>query len=149
MPTSSSAEPEGPRLLIVSPEALPQIWGRFGVGQMFRDHEDIAGGHWTTDFLYSEIERGAQQLWVIAGQDETIKAALVTDISPYRNGFKTCMVTVIVGKEPRSWIALRGELEQWAKEQGCEKIEMIGRVGWKRIIPDWKPTHIFFEKALT
>lgn len=155
MITSSSAEklPEPaedePRLFLVPQSGLDEIWVRFGVGEMFRAHEEKSGGHWTADWLFSSIKAGEQDLWVIVRGNEEIVAALVTDITPYRNGLRTCMVTIIVGSEPRSWIGLRTELEDWARNRGCDKIEMIGRIGWKRIIPDWKPTAIFFEKALT
>ncbi len=147
---TSSSDDEAPGLaLVMAPlDTVPTIWARFGVGDMFREHEAKAEGHWTADWLYSEIMGEGLQLWLVVDPDEKIRAALVTDITPYRNGFKTCLVTVIVGSEPRSWIKLRHVLEDWARDQGCVKIEAIGRVGWKRIIPDWKPTHIFFEKAL-
>lgn len=138
-------------LEMVVGEAIPVVWTRFGVAQLFRDSEWRAGGRWTADHLFETITAGHMHLWLIIeninGQ-ELIKAALITDIRPYETGFKACHIVAIVGEEPRAWINLRSALEAWAKRSGCEAIETIGRIGWKRVIPDWKATHIFLEKRL-
>ena len=135
--------------MVVGPDTLGVVWEKYGVGRMFEEQESRSGGHWTAEFLKEHIASEKMQLWLCLEDRKFIKAALVTDINPYPNGLKTCMVVIIVGREPKSWIPLRHVLEDWAKRSGCEKIEAIGRLAWKSVIPDWKPSAIFFEKALT
>lgn len=138
-------------LEMVVGEAIPTVWERFGVGQLFADSEWRSGGRWNADYLFEKLTLKHMQLWLIIekkNERENIKAALITDVRPYENGFKACHIVAVVGEEPRSWIKLKPALEDWAKRSGCEAIETIGRIGWKRVIPDWKPTHIFLEKRL-
>jgi hypothetical protein len=139
---------ENMTLEMVVGDAIGVVWDKFGVGELFRAQEKSAGGRWTADFLRSQAESDKMQLWLVLEDRQNIMAALVTDTNPYANGLKTCMVVVVVGSNPRSWIPLRHVLEDWAKRSGCAWIEAIGRVGWKRIMPDWTPSAVFFEKAL-
>lgn len=124
------------------------VWNEFGAGELFREQEHKSGGHWTADFLLEELQADRLQLWLVLKERRQMKAALITDIRPYPNGLKTCMVTVVVGQEPRAWIGLQDVLCDWAKRSGCEKMEVIGRLGWKRILTDWQASAMFYEKSL-
>lgn len=138
-------------LEFVALEAIPTVWDRFGVGQLFKETEWRSGGRWNAEYLFEKLVLEHMQLWLIIEKKtgkELIRASLVTDVRPYETGFKACHIIAVVGKEPRSWIKLKSELEAWAKRSGCEAIETICRVGWKRFLPDWKQTHIFIEKRL-
>lgn len=138
-------------LELVGLEAVPTVWDRFGVGEITRKEEHRAGGRWTADFLFEKLMLEHMQLWLVIENKngrELIKAAIITDIRPYENGLKVCQIVSVVGEEPRAWIKLKSELEAWAKRSGCEAIETTCRTGWKRVIPDWKQTHIFLEKSL-
>jgi len=136
---------------MVNIDSISTVWNRFGVGLLFRNSQWRSGGRWKADYLLDKILQEQMQLWLVIEKKngaESIKAALITDIRPYETGFKACHIIAVVGKEPRSWIGLRSVMEDWAKRSGCEAIETICRVGWKRFLPDWKQTHIFIEKRL-
>lgn len=141
--------PDRIELKIVLGDLVPLVWDKFEVGALFKEQEEKSGGHWTAEFLKEQLLAGKLHLWLVLKGGEEILAALVTDINPYPNGLRTCMVTVIVGKNPGAWIGLESTLSDWAKENGCTKMEVIGRPGWKRVFPDsWRASATFYEKSL-
>ena len=92
-------------LEMVVGEAIPVVWTRFGVAQLFSASEWRSGGRWSAAFLIEKISAGAMQLWLIIENiegAETIKAALVTDIRPYENGFKACHIVAVAGPKSRA-----------------------------------------------
>lgn len=133
---------------MASIEAVPEVWDRYGVGDLFQREEHRSGGHWSAAFLESEVRAGDQQLWLVLREGREIIAALVTDIRPYPNGFRTCMITAAVGRDPRDWIGLQNELGDWARRSGCEKMETIGRWGWKPLLKEWRAAAVYYERDL-
>jgi hypothetical protein len=39
-------------------------------------------------------------------------------------------------------------IESWARTMGCYAIEIVGREGWQRVLPDYKRTAVVLEKPL-
>jgi len=39
-------------------------------------------------------------------------------------------------------------VEAFAIKSGCSALEMWGRKGWKKLLPDWKDTYIVYTKDL-
>ena len=39
-------------------------------------------------------------------------------------------------------------IEAFAIKMGCGALEMWGRKGWKKLLPDWKDTYIVYTKDL-
>ena len=120
---------------------------------MVRQHQDRSRGRLSADQTLAELHAGDMQLWLVVENlgfrgDETIKAAVLTDIKPYSSGLRVCTIWLVVGEAARSWIALRHEIEDWAREQGCRAVEIVGRVGWKRLLPDYEPYAVVYEKKL-
>lgn len=141
--------------MVESPDAeikrqtIDAVWNKYGVGELVAKEEWRSGGRWFADDIYEDLQAGNFQLWLVLEDRRNIKAALITDIRPYPNGFRACIVLMVVGEEPRSWIPLKSVLEDWARKSGCEAIEAIGRKGWKRVLSsDWEMTGAFYEKRL-
>jgi hypothetical protein len=89
---------------------------------------------------------GAQLLWVAADR-QAIWAAAVTQLSR-TNGEKFCTIVACGGRERARWLALKAELEAFAKAEGCAAIRIHGRRGWAREFPDYRLTRILLEKEL-
>lgn len=134
-------------LEMVGADALDLVWKDYGVGELFAEQEWRASGQWTAKTAYEQLKNETMWLWLVLEDRQNIKAALLTQMSVYETGAKVCTVLMVVGKESRSWVGLVSVLEDWARDSGCESIEAIGRIGWKRITP-WKATSMIFEKRL-
>lgn len=81
------------------------------------------------------------QLWLAP------QGAMVTQVVTYPTGLKV-MLLLLVGGVMKSWLHLLPQVEDWAREQGCEMSELPrGRKGWARILKGYG-TMVFMEKQL-
>lgn len=97
--------------------------------------EDVRG------FLVS----GEQQLW-LAVEDEILGLA-ITEIVNYPRK-KCCMIDICTGKRMEEWLHYLSEIERWAEAQGCQQMLCAARIGFGRILKDYKKTHYIVEKEL-
>ncbi len=114
---------------------LPQIGWHLG--------EFAKAGHWTADDFADQIRARDRQLWVVAG--DTVKAVGLTIVGVDR--LKTVQITHCCGEEPETWKHLLDGIAGWAKELGSEKLEIVCRPGWERVL-GLKKTHVLLEMRL-
>jgi hypothetical protein len=123
---------------------LPAVWPH-----VVRDIEEAANssrGKYTADDMRGEIERGDCQLWI--WHTETARAVVVTQIHSYRR-LKCCWVRIATGHNYRECAAqVMQRIEAWAKENGCDAMELIARPGWSRVLDGYDMTHVYLEKRL-
>jgi hypothetical protein len=46
----------------------------------------------------------------------------------------TCNLVVTGGVQFKRWQKLIGTIKDWAREQGCTRLEASGRAGWERAV---------------
>jgi hypothetical protein len=85
-------------------------------------------------------------LW-IASDEAEIKAVCTTEIINYAQ-MKVCRICILTGRDFRSWTKYCKDIENWAKKEGCKRIESLARKGWAKIFKDYTMSHIFLEKEL-
>jgi hypothetical protein len=105
---------------------------------MISEAIEYSGGRYTIEDLRSDLETGDQQLWFVCDEIETSRpkwlAALTTSFSRYPQ-MKTLVVVTCGGSDLRRWIGCAEEaLLDYARENGCSKIEIYGRPGWERVL---------------
>lgn len=91
-----------------------------------------------------------KQLWVLIGEDKKITAAAVTLLRRYPTGLAEMTISLL-GGEPGHLIGileLRGELESWAKTEGCNRVRIMARKGWAPKLPDYKLAKYVMSKDL-
>lgn len=87
------------------------------------------------------------QLWVGLGPSG-LEAVAVTEIAAYP-GAKVARVWIFSATDAPDWIANHlGAIEEWARAEGCEQLEMSGRLGWQRRLPGWSAREIIMTKEL-
>lgn len=96
--------------------------------------------------LDADVLSGRALLWVVS-VDKRIHCAAVTQIQKTQAS-KVCMILTCGGSELKSWAHLLSGVEQYAKEEGCDCVRFIGRKGWGRIYPDYRPVGVVFERRL-
>ena len=101
-----------------------------------------------TDFaiIEREVLDGRMLLW-LACDGANIRAAAVTQLSQ-SNGKRFCTIVACGGRGFRRWKHLIAKLEQFARDEGCNSIVIIGRRGWQREYADYKLKRVTLEKEL-
>ena len=90
---------------------------------------------------------GSAQLWV-AADGNRLCAACVTEI-PIRNKRKYCNIWLAGGSGLNNWLSYLPRVEEWARANGCHAMLIEkARIGWKRILPDYKTKTIQMVKEL-
>jgi hypothetical protein len=63
-----------------------------------------------------------------------------------RPGKRVLVIFAFAGLLPHDWRQILGNVTQWAKDQGCMAIELQGRRGWRRLLPDWQPVNLLRQE---
>jgi hypothetical protein len=104
---------------------------------------------WDGDCTEEQVERAlaqdTAQLWI--GEDEMVRCAVVTCLSRVARGL-VCEIWLMGGVERHRWFHLLERIEAAAREHGCISIELIGRKGWARLLPEYQQKAIVLRKAL-
>lgn len=58
---------------------------------------------------------------------------------------KICRLTLCAGEGLHRCRDMFGLIERWAKQNGCQGLEAVGRKGWERFFGDWN-AKVFLEK---
>jgi hypothetical protein len=96
--------------------------------------------------VVQRIADGLMQLWIVAGPTE-IETALVTEIIVYPE-FKAARISLLGGRYRENWTGFEPELAAWAKANGCAVLQVIGRPGWERVLPEWRKVSVTLERNL-
>jgi hypothetical protein len=74
------------------------------------------------------------------------KSAIVVEIVDYPQR-ATCRIW-LAGGDMDELLEAEKELRVWAKERGCESMEIIGRKGWERVLTEYKSSAVILTKEL-
>ena len=94
------------------------------------------------------LKTGYYILWIATEKDsDTIVGAMTIEYAYYPK-YKMCRIATIAGKRMSEWIGDLYMLENWAKAQGCDYMDMYARRGWKKMLKDYKEDCILLRKKL-
>jgi len=129
---------------IVQPEDIAYIWEDVSpLIEMARKHSE---GELETDDFLEPLTHGDMQLW-IATEDNNMHSAMVTQIVPYPQK-KILRVILIAGSDFKRLYEFNDMIESFAIRTGCSAMELWGRKGWKKMLPDWESNYIVYTKEL-
>ena len=101
-------------------------------------------GLFTPDDLIADIRACDRQLWLAV--DTRVRAACLTLVNEDR--LKSVSVTHCAGDGMLEWFPMLGLIEDWARDIGSKRFEVICRPGWERVLRDLGKTHVILEKRL-
>lgn len=94
-------------------------------------------------------EQREAQVWTFDDGGK-VHGVLVTQVQDTTNG-RRLLIWVAVGSSPD----LRDEisealsvLEPWGREIGCNRVRIVGRKGWSKVMPDFREVGRVLEKRL-
>lgn len=90
---------------------------------------------------------GDALVW-IAWDGANIAAVATTELVEF-NGNKFCYITGCGGEKNENWLHLIGGLEKFAKDEGCKSTRILGRLGFRRILPGYRERLVLLEKELS
>jgi len=103
-------------------------------------------GELEPDDFIEPLTHGEMQLW-IAIEDKEIIAALITQVIPYPQK-KVLRLISLAGEDFSKFKDFISMVESFAIRSECSSLEMWGRKGWKKLLPDWKDSYIVFTKDI-
>jgi len=97
--------------------------------------------------IWKPLTQGAMQLW-IATEEKNITLAMVTQIISYPQKKVLRVIAISGEKFIEAHSQFNDMVEAFAIRVGCSSMELWGRKGWKKMLPDWKDSYIVFTKDL-
>jgi hypothetical protein len=130
-------------LLCVDPPLVAGIWPHTRE-MVKRGMSRAADG----DFERTERElfAGLRQLWLV-WNGTAIEAVVVTQLTTI-SGKKFCVIVACNGHGMKRWLHLISGLEQFAKDEGCHAMRIIGRRGWERALENYRVKQVILDKEL-
>ena len=132
------------RTHLLSPEDVPYMWEQ--VAPLLARVSRHTEGEMEPDDYIEPLTHGDMQLWV-ATEDKKILAALITQIIPYPQK-RILRLISLAGEEFNRFKDCLDMVEAFAINNHCTALEMWGRKGWKKLLPDWKDSYIVYTKDI-
>lgn len=122
----------------VPSELVPTYWSR--LEGLVEEALEYGNGEYLSEDIYEACRCGAMQLWA------TDKSVAVTSLIIYPRR-QTCLIVLAAGnlEDLRRCLPL---VEEWALYQGCDGIEVMGRMGWLKALPDYSQAQVHLRKDL-
>jgi len=130
---------------LLAPADVASVWGN--VAPLLAKVTQHTEGEMEPDDFLEPLTHGEMQLW-LAVDHGSVHTAMVTQVVPYPQK-KVLRVIAIAGTEFKELHARFNDIvEAFAIRAGCSSMELWGRKGWKKLLPDWKDSYIVFTKDI-
>lgn len=109
--------------------------------------EIVEQDEWTLPEIQEDIIKRHCQAWGMRSGSHVL-AIWITRICDGPNGVYG-LVQVVAGAPLEQGLRIyREHIEPFFTEQGCEYIKIVGRRGWKKVLPDYEERQVIFTKRL-
>lgn len=132
------------RLIAVDPKRVAEIWpaARPLIEKAYKDGDQVIPLS-----ILADLRTGKRLLWLAVDGEETIIAAMLTQLFNMVSG-KMLKMQECGGERMPEWKHLRRRIEDYARAEGCTRVLVEGRPGWQRIMPDYERVAVVLEKRL-
>ena len=129
---------------IVQPEDIAHIWEQ--VAPLLDRVKEHSEGEAEPDDFLEPLTHGDMQLWIFT-EESSLHSAMITQIIVYPQK-KILRVISMAGSEFEKLRQFNNMVESFAIKTGCTGLELWGRKGWKKLLPDWESNYIVYTKDL-
>lgn len=131
---------------LIKPEEVALVWEE--VEPLISRATQFSEGEMLPQDFLATLTMGGMQLWIAISGGDKVTLAMVTQIIEYPQK-KVLRVITIAGEDfKEAHERFKGGIEDFALRTGCTSMELWGRKGWKKMLPDWKDSYIVFTKNL-
>lgn len=130
-------------IVCIDPKQVSEIWPH--VRSLLQEACRRTGLNAFAD-IEAEILAGRSLLW-IAWNGSTIESAAATVLINSESG-RVCIITVCGGSGIKRWLYLVGQIEDYAKREGCARVRIHGRKGWLRVLDGYEQKYVIMDKEL-
>lgn len=113
---------------------------------LFKRLTDRMDGRYWPEDIADAVRRRDMQLWVVLRGDE-LRGIILTQVVVWPR-VKVCCLFGVAGYGVREWLHVREQLRQWGREQGCAVMEVSGRHGWQRLLPDYELSGSIYTRSV-
>ena len=122
-------------------EDLEFIWS-----QVKPQIEKALDGSYSSYDILEYIKQNRMQLWI--SWNDGIEASFVTEVCDYPQ-LRVMRWVLAGGSNMESWLDLvTSKVEDWAKRNNCQRLEIVGRKGWTKVLRDYEPQAVYFVKEI-
>jgi hypothetical protein len=122
-------------------EDLEFIWS-----QVKPQIEKALDGSYSSYDILEYIKQNRMQLWI--SWNDGIEASFVTEVCDYPQ-LRVMRWVLAGGSNMESWLDLvTSKVEDWARRNNCQRLEIVGRKGWTKVLRDYEPQAVYFVKEL-
>ena len=131
------------KIFQLPPQTIPTLWP--SLKAKLKPAIDRMRGLVTERVTLERLASGERQCWVAYSGTE-LKAAIVTRILTAEGGQRLLEAVLGGGDDRRLWQRpIVERLKRFMEEERCEAFRIIGRKGWERVYPEFKPEQIVLE----
>ena len=123
----------------VDPKRVSEVWPHF---RHYIDSAINKVGLNSPQTIEADVLSGRALLW-LAYDGKLVHAAAVTEIVD-----KVCTIVACGGDGLDDFLPCMISLEQFARDEGCTAMRIIGRDGWQRILKNYKQKAVILERQL-
>jgi hypothetical protein len=127
----------------VDPAQVSKIWPH--VSHLIRRAMD-RGGMGRFEDVQRDVLTANAYLW-LAVESGSVLAAAVTQVTQQAD-HRLCTIVACGGLGWTRWGGLIEGLESYARAENCQRIEIAGRPGWRKRLPDYRLVKIVIRKEL-
>src|SRR6187551_448615 len=124
--------------ICVDPQMVGRVW--FRVRGLIAAALIRGNGDTTIEEIEKDLASGLMLLWLGVDGIEIISAC----ITQLTDG-----VCTLVAYGGRREDHLMQTIEDYARDEGCKKVRVLGRKGWARVLKDYSQPYIILERELS
>ena len=103
-------------------------------------------GDWTVEAIWSALCEQRMLLWLVV-RKLAVEGVVVTRLEQTPKDL-VCVIVLCAGRHLLRSRHLIGTIEQFARAEGCARLRLQGRRGWRRVFKEYSEPFITLEKCL-
>jgi hypothetical protein len=106
-------------------------------------------GRYTEASIFDALLERQMQLWAAIDPEDgrRLLAICITEIRNYP-GKKVGTVFLCAGAGMAGWLPYLADIEAWFRVKGCREVDIYGRKGWAKMLPDYTFARVLLRKEL-
>lgn len=114
------------------------------VEPLIKKATDLDYGRSSPETIKQLIKDNKALLWA----DKNLKMVLVSSVEEYPTGRKTLLLRVCGGEDLSICKQAFPMLKDYARDMGCDSLEVGGRKGWLKVLPEFKEDYTVLRAEL-